>query len=173
MFYFFISFAKFFYVWWHCLYRDHNGSIPCKQIAGLYQYIHSHKTRIDIIQKFFGPLANEILEYLGLCIFDGLNVGMENKENVVLAVEDRQKDKENTKNTENTKKVQEEVDLVIDERQKAGMLPIPRELKQTLEDNNYIANGWEYKDFSGYKKTAKRVQNNVPSIKNWEHYLFD
>ena len=147
MIYFTVAFIRFFYVWWHCLFWVNENRVPCMQIAGFYEYIHLHRARIDIIKTFFGPLANVMLQYLG---YQHQNVmKQQNKEFEVLTVD------------HNDNGLQHNVDI----------LPQPKDLKNTLTENNYIATSWKYKDFFGYKRTVINIQNNK-SVNDFKRFLF-
>eukprot|EP01084_Bolivina_argentea_P168705 292507_1 len=77
-----INFLSFLNVWYLCLYRktEHYRIID-QYLSPLYEFINTHKIKIDLITKIFGPLSIEILLLLGYCNNCELQEENENKIN--------------------------------------------------------------------------------------------
>ena len=57
---------KFLNVWWLCLYRkSEHYKIVDQYLGPFYEYINTHKLKIELIRKVFGPLSLDMLLYLG------------------------------------------------------------------------------------------------------------
>ena len=66
MIYCMISYIKFLNVWWLCFYRKtEHYRIVDQYLSPLYHFVNTHKIKIDLILKIFGPLSIDMLLYLG------------------------------------------------------------------------------------------------------------
>eukprot|EP01083_Nonionella_stella_P015851 44364_1 len=69
MMYCMVSFVKFLNIWYLCLYRKtEHYQILTHYLYPLYEYVNTHKLKIDLIKKVFGPLSLEMLALLGYYI---------------------------------------------------------------------------------------------------------
>ena len=169
--------------------KNEHYHIVDQYLCGLYEYIHTHKSKIDIIKKVFGPLSHEIFVLLGYCKDIRLEFNNNNYRNNV-----------NINNNHLTPQLSYDISTTnedsigggyytsattqrsyidslpqinsnfIDRSQEQyyyiNILPSPKDIHDTLEQHGYPIgdrNGYNH-DFIGYKKIVKKVQQKKDNI---------